>query len=174
MHCHQVLGTASLCSACVETQEHIRTSGCVLISKAKPPAGGHCLQGLAGGSFGVLPFAAHRVHLSTSICCWLPLVLQLASLTASWGCALPPSSFLSPVVSACGLAWLLFLLWSTDVMPRSLCISVRFPSSVAFQLVLNFWPLLWFTSSLLSGWLFLSLIFCITEGWRVTTFISMV
>lgn len=55
-------------------------------------------------------------------------------------------------------------LWSIDFMPRFLCISVSLPSSVSLQLFLNFWPLLWSASRLFGGWLFLSLIFCTSEG----------
>lgn len=95
-----------------------------------------------------LPFAAHHVCLNTSICCWLPLVLQLASLSIT-GPYSAPSSFPFPVVSLLVIwhscVFSSIPLWSIDFMPRFLCLSVRFLSSVAVQLFLNFWPLLWST-----------------------------
>lgn len=67
--------------------------------KGKTPAGGHCLQELAEGSLGGFAICCPSCPFEHIHLLLLPLVLQLASLTASRGYTLPPSSFPSPVVS---------------------------------------------------------------------------
>lgn len=74
---------------------------CAFASKAKPPTD---YKSWENGAWVAWPFAAHHVHLNTSICCWLPLVLQLAShgITGVYSATILFS--LPSCLSACGLA----------------------------------------------------------------------
>lgn len=115
--------------------------------KGKPPNGGQYLQKPTEGSLG-----------GFAICCpscpFEHLHLLLASPCAAAGISHSITGTYSDTilfslpscVSACDLAqWCFFQhppLKHRPQMPRFLCISVRFPFSVAVQLFLNFWPLL--------------------------------
>lgn len=127
--------------------------------KGNPPAGGQCLQEPTEESLG-----------GFAICCpsclFEHIHLLLASPRAAAGTShtimgMSPPSFSFPVVSLLVIwhSWGFFQhppLKHKLYAKLSMHLSVRLLSSVAIQLFSDFWPLLWSTTSLLGGSLFLS------------------
>lgn len=158
VHCHEVLQTASLFSACVEAQEPIPTCEEVHLHQRQTP------------KWRSVPAGANRkelrwlCHLLPIMSVWTPPSVAGFPLCCSWhlsasrGHTLTPSSFPFPVMSLLVIwhscVFSSIPLWSTDFMPRFLCISVRFLSFAAVQLFLSFWPLLLSTSGFLGGFCF--------------------